>query len=104
MQQVESTPQAISGLQFHVFIRNRSRGANVAYPKLLHGGKGGRCSGAAVQRCSGAAVQRCSGGSVTQVTRVTPFAIGSCGAPESKQGATCSIVPGVEDGFCGKKR
>ena len=36
-----ATPQAISGLQFHVFIRNRSRGANVAYPKLLRGGKGG---------------------------------------------------------------
>ena len=53
-----ATPQAISGLQFHVFIRNRSRGANVAYPKLLHGGKGGRCSGAAVQQCSGAAVDR----------------------------------------------
>ena len=58
VQAAHTTPQAISRLQNRVFIRNRLRGANVAQSKLLHGGKGGRCSGAAVQRCSGAAVDR----------------------------------------------
>ena len=58
VQAAHTTPQAISRLQFRVFIRNRLRGANVAQSKLLRGGKGGRCSGAAVQQCSGAAVDR----------------------------------------------
>ena len=95
MQQVDSTPQAVSRLQYRGFIRNRLRGANAAQSKLLRGGKGGRCSGAAVQRCSGAAVDRWIGGSVdrwigdlvTQVTRGTTFVWCSEGVPESMQGA-----------------
>ena len=54
VQAAHTTPQAISRLQFRVFIRNRLRGANVAQSKLV-GGKGGV---AAEQRCSGAAVTR----------------------------------------------
>ena len=41
MQAAHTTPQAISRLQYRVFIRNRLRGANVAQSKLLRGGKGG---------------------------------------------------------------
>ena len=64
VQAAHTTPQAISRLQFRVFIRNRLRGANVAQSTLWRGGNGGRCSGAAVQQCSSAAVQQCSSAAV----------------------------------------
>ena len=58
MQQVVTTPLAVSRLQIRGFIRNRLRGANVAQSKLLRGEKGGRSSGAAEQRSSGGSEDR----------------------------------------------
>ena len=94
VQAAHTTPQAISRLQFRVFIRNRLRGANVAQSKVLRGGRRGRRSGEAEKRRSGEAEKRRIGGSETQDTRGTTFVCWPVGVPESVQGAqSCNLPP-----------